>query len=65
VESCRTVGGHLISLFSHLLARSEADFLRPLFTPILLGVRLLFDLPLFTPVLTGVRQRSFAVVASE
>jgi hypothetical protein len=36
------VGGHFVSLFLHLLARSEADFSRPLFTPILLGVSSLF-----------------------
>jgi hypothetical protein len=39
VDIGREVGGHFVSLFSHLLGRSEADFSRHIFTSILLGVR--------------------------
>jgi hypothetical protein len=65
VESCRTVGGHLISLFSHLLVRSEADFFTTSFHTYIARSEVVVQLPYFTPVLTGVRQRSFAVAASE
>jgi hypothetical protein len=65
VESCRIVGGHFFSLFSHLLARSEADFFMTSFHTYISRSEFVVCLPLFTHVLTGVRQHSFAILASE
>jgi hypothetical protein len=52
VESCRTVGGHFVNLFSHLLGRSEVDFFTTSFHTYIARSEVVVCLPLFTPMLT-------------